>query len=171
MLPRARPPGKLRVLTFAVALALAPALSPTEGCGNPADGFTSGRALDPCGETWPVCNTVAGCILGGGNYVQGTFPGTFQYVVQTPGPATVAVNVFLQNVTGAGTNTTIDWWETGCGSSFPQTVAGSVFVGETQQAGMFTRSQALTGTGDHLVTIQSDATASFLLDVTVTTTN
>ena len=140
-------------------------------CDSPADSFEAGRAQDPCSDSWPVCNTVAGCILSGTNYVGGNFPGTFQYIVETPGPASVAVNVFLSNVTGAGSNTTIDWWETGCTSSFPTTVTGKVFVGETQNLGVFTRSQQLTGVGDHLVTIQSDATASFLLEVDVTPTD
>ena len=160
MLPSTLRSRKPLALALAALLGLA--------CNGPVDSFTSGRVLDPCGETWPVCNTVAGCILSDANYVQGTFPGTFQYVVQAPGPATVSVNVFLENVTGAGTTTTLDWWETGCTSSFPTTVQGSVFVGETQELGVFTRSQDLSGEGDHLVTIQSDATASFLLSVVVT---
>ncbi len=154
---------KRLVVLLAAALGVA--------CGSPVDSFTAGRIQDPCSGDWPVCNSVAGCILSDVNYVQGTFPGTFQYVVQTPGPATVTVDVFLQNVTGAGTNTTIDWWETGCTSSFPQTVTGNVFVGETQNLGIFTRQQGLTGKGDHLVTISSDATASFLLAVSVTPTD
>ncbi|MHB8417919.1 MAG: hypothetical protein ACYDCL_07575 [Myxococcales bacterium] len=163
MLSSSALPRKRLALPLAVGLGLA--------CGGPADSFTSGRAEDPCSETWPVCNTVAGCILGDSNYVQGTFPGTYQYVVETAGPATVTVNVFLQSVTGGGSTTTIDWWETGCTSSFPTTVEGKVFVGESQTLGVFTRQQSLTGVGDHLVTIQSDATASFLLDVSVAATN
>jgi hypothetical protein len=139
-------------------------------CGSPQDSFESGRIQDPCSQTWPVCNTVAGCILGETNFVGGNFPGSFTYIVNTPGPSTISVNIFLTSVTAAGTTTTLTWYETGCTSQFPLAVPGNVFVGETQNLGVFTRSQAVVGAGDHELTIVSDATASFLLSVAIVST-
>ncbi len=158
-----RPPSRKRLVA---AIALAAAFS----CTSPRDSFTSGRIQDPCSQTWPVCNTVAGCILGETNYVGGNFPGSFTFIVTTQAPSTISVNVYLQTVTAAGTTTTITWFETGCSASFPQTFPGNVFVGETQDQGVFTASQAVVGIGDHEVTIVSDATASFLLSVDIVPT-
>jgi hypothetical protein len=151
-------------------LAAATVLAVVFSCGSPEGNFTSGRIEDPCAGTWPVCNTVAGCILGETNYAGGNFPGSFTFIVSTLAPSTISVNVFLQNVTGAGSTTTITWFETGCTASFPQQTLGSVFVGESQQQGFFTASQAVVGVGDHEITIVSDATASFLFSVNVVPT-
>jgi len=151
-------------------LAAAIALAVVFSCGSPQDSFTSGRIQDPCSQTWPVCNTVAGCILGETNFVGGNFPGSFTFIVSTPAPSTITVNIYLQTVTAAGTTTTITWFETGCTSSFPQTFPGNVFVGESQDQGVFNASQAVVGVGDHQLTVISDATASFLLSVDIVPT-
>lgn len=160
-------PGSLRQRTrirppLAIALLLA------SGCGSPKDAFIAGRALDPCGGSWPVCNTVVGCPLAAGSYAAGSLPTTVGYLVQTSGPATVAVHIYIDQVTAAGSQTLLTWFETGCSSRFQTQVTGADFVGESQQQGDFVRSQELAGAGDHLIQLQSDATAHYLIKVDVT---
>ncbi|MHB1845034.1 MAG: hypothetical protein ACYCWW_09400 [Deltaproteobacteria bacterium] len=162
MLASARPPSK-RFLALALCAA-------ATSCGSPKDAWIAGRILDPCGGSWPVCNTVVGCPLDSSSYAEGKFPGTAQYLVQTPGPATVTIHLFLDEVTAAGSEATLTWFETGCTSRFQTQVTGAVFVGESQNLGEFQRSEQLAGAGDHLIQIQSDATASYSVKVDIVPT-
>jgi hypothetical protein len=137
-------------------------------CANLVDDFTSGRALDPCsGSNYGLCNTVAGCILDNTNYIRGHFPGQERVLVRTTGPAAVEVHFLLENVTAAGMQTLITWYEPGCSSPFQQSITGDVFVGEAEKTGEFTRSQDLLAAGDHEVSYQSDSNCDYYFKVVV----
>jgi len=138
------------------------------GCTSAEGDFTSGRAEDPCNQAFAACNGTVGCILGNDSYTSGSFPGSGRFLVETSGPSTVEVHFFLENPTGAGTQTVITWFESGCTSSFQQPFTGKVFVNEAEASnGEFVASQQLSAPGDHLITYTSDVTSSFLVKVVV----
>lgn len=150
-----------------VALGWLVVLALGAGCGNRKEQFTEGRALDACSEGWPVCDRIAGCLIGDQSYVEGRFPGSGQFVVRVPEPSVVRVSIFIDNIGAAGDQTIISWFEEGCRARIRQAADGRSFVGEANEAGAFTREADLTGVGDHLIEFQSDAQADYALKVDV----
>jgi hypothetical protein len=138
------------------------------GCSNPKDEFIGARVLDACNQTWPVCGSIAGCLIGSQSYVEGGMPGKQQVVVQLSEPSVVRVRVFVEEISSQGNQTTIDFFEDGCRSRVQETVTGKQFADEARQMGEFTRAADLTGIGDHLIEFTSDAQAHYLLQVEVT---
>jgi hypothetical protein len=142
------------------------------GCSSAEGDFTSGLVEDPCDQFYPACNSSVGCILTNTSYTTGSFPGTGSFLIETSGPSTVQVHFFLLNPTGAGSETTITWFESGCTSSFQQSFTGKVLVAEAEAAnGEFTASQQLSAPGDHLITYSSDTTSQFLVKVVIIPTS
>jgi len=123
--------------------------------------------LDPCNESWPVCTTQVGCILGPESYAEGTFPRTFGFIVQLQEPSTVNLSLFVDNPTAAGMLTAETFNETGCTSHVEVDTTGQVFVTESQTQGIFTRSADLADIGDHLIQVTSDARAAYLVKVDI----
>lgn len=149
-----------------VAAALA-VLALAVGCGDPRDQFLAGRVMDPCDSQWPVCDRIAGCLIGERSYLEGRFPGEGRVAVQLFEPSTVKVSLFLEEVTGAGEETVIHFYEEGCRTRVREAVSGRSLVGEAEQVGFFSREADLTGEGDHLIELTSDARARYLLKVEV----
>lgn len=150
------------------------ALLACSACHNGVEAdFIGNRIPDSCGANWPVCDTFAGCRLDDGSYVSGNLPGSSKFIVHTTGPATITVDLLVENAQAQGTSTAITWFEPGCGVQYRQAVDGRTFFSESQnEAGApFTRSQDVSQAGDHLVLIDSDATATYLLRVTVAEQN
>lgn len=144
------------------------------GCHNGIESdFIGNRIPDQCGANWPVCDTFAGCRLDNGSYVSGNLPGSRKFIVHTVGQATITVDLLVENAQAQGTSTAITWFEPGCGVQYRQAADGKTFFAESQnEAGTpFTRSQDVSQPGDHLVLIDSDATASYLLRITVAEKN
>jgi hypothetical protein len=137
------------------------------GCGGRKAEFVENRALQTCNETWPVCNDVAGCLLGPTTYSEGRLPGDVKLMVRLEEPSLVRLSLLLENATGAGTETTIYWYEDGCRSREPMVIGGREFLGEAEQLGFLFRETTLTGVGDHLIRIASDATADYTLKLDV----
>lgn len=140
------------------------------GCASPRDEFIGNRALDACSDAWPVCSTVVGCLLGAQSYVEGRFPGDARFIIQVAEPSNVYVSVYLENVSAAGQETAISWYEDRCRSRIREAVDGETFVGEAERVGSFLRVARVTGLGDHLIEIHSDAEADFLGKVDVVPT-
>ncbi len=136
-------------------------------CGGGKEEFVSGRALDKCDGAWPVCDRVAGCILGAQSYVEGRFPGGRAIAVRLFEPSTVRLSFFLENVGAAGDETAINFFEDRCRARIRQTISGRSFVGEFTQRGVVSREVDLTGEGDHLIELESDARASYTAKVDV----
>jgi hypothetical protein len=130
--------------------------------------FIFGRVADRCDTEWPICDTIAGCLLGDSSYIEGKFPTTGKVGVQIFEPSTVTVSFFLENVAGAGVETDLDFFEDRCRSRTRVAVEGRTFVGEQETAGLVQRSVDLSGIGDHLIEYTSDARLSFLMKIDVT---
>jgi hypothetical protein len=138
------------------------------GCLDEKGQFIFGRVVDKCDTTWPVCDTIAGCLLGDSSYIEGKMPTMDRVAVQLFEPSTVTVSFFLENVAGSGVETDIYFNEDRCRSKIPITVLGRDFVGEAQNnGGVVSRSADLSGVGDHLIEFQSDARLDFLLKIDV----
>jgi hypothetical protein len=150
------------------AAALALSLLALAGCPDPADQFIAGRLLDRCNGTWPVCTTIAGCVVNNTIYLEGTLPGTRRMIVRTRGQATIKVSLYLKSEGATGTNALIEWNETNCGTVASASVGGPDFFREFDAEGVFSRTQNVSQEGDHLITFSSDATADYYVKLDVT---
>ena len=157
---RLKPASVLAPFLFGLLFVLA------EGCGAKQQ-FIEGRVLDTCDRNWPICDQVAGCLLGGQSYIEGRLPGTTRLSVQLAEPSTVRVHIFLDSVTAAGQETALSFYETGCINRTRQSVTGQAFVGESSQIGEFIREADLSAVGDHLISLTSDAEARFTLKLDI----
>jgi hypothetical protein len=140
------------------------------GCSGGKGQFVEGRVLDRCGETWPVCSQIAGCLLGGESYLEGRLPGEVRFIVQVPEPSKVRVSLYIEDASAAGEETALHFYEDRCRSRVREAVSGRAFLGEAEQFGEFTREALLTGLGDHLVELISDAQVRYALKVEVNPT-
>jgi hypothetical protein len=136
------------------------------GCDRKSQ-FLEGRVKDPCDRNWPICNEIAGCLLGTPSYIEGRFPGTGKFIVQLAEPSTVRVHIFIEDVRAVGEETSISFFESGCVHRDRQAASGRVFVGETDQLGEFVRQADLLDVGDHLVSFTSDTDCRYTLKVDV----
>ena len=123
-----------------------------------------------CNESWPVCNQIAGCLLGTQSYVKGRIPASTRTIIHLDEPSTVAVSLFLDSVGSSGTQTTLVFYEGSCRGRTPVVVTGVEFTQEVEKLGAFARSADLTELGDHLIEFSSDAQAEYLLKIDVTPT-
>ena len=140
----------------------------TPGCGDRRSDFLGARVEDRCDESWPICDTVAGCILGHESYRSGRFPGHGRFIVRLAEPSLVRVSFFLENVGASGERTIITWHEEACRARIREEVSGRTFVGEAQRYESVSREAELDGVGDHLIEFESDAQAEYLVKVDVT---
>ncbi len=152
--------------TQAVLLALL-VLGVALGCGGTRTDFIGSRAKDACDAEWPVCSRVAGCILGAESYMEGRLPGTVQFIVQLKEPSTVRVRLFLADVVAAGEETVMTFHEEGCRARIRAPASGRTVLDFAEKAGEFSREAELTGVGDHLVELESDLQARYVLKVEV----
>jgi hypothetical protein len=151
-----------------VKFALLASLCLLFACGDAQSNFIGSRLLDACNGNWPVCTLEAGCVVGNGQYVTGVFPGTLRMVTQIQAPTTVEIDIFLTTEGAVGTTTTLTWFETGCGSDYTDAVAGKDLFAQFDASGVFTASEQLVEPGDHLIEVDSDATADYDLKLVLT---
>jgi hypothetical protein len=137
------------------------------GCGGAREQFLGARVADRCDGEWPVCRTIAGCILGDRSYVEGRFPGSNRVVVQLFEPSTVTLSLFLAEVAGTGDETRISFFETECRDRVRRTLSGRALVGEAETRGWVSREADLSDVGDHLLEFESDARARYFAKVDV----
>jgi hypothetical protein len=141
------------------------------GCGIAAGAegnFTSGLSHDRCDGTFPVCQTTAGCTLGVGRYLDGTFPGTRQFIVPAPADSILNVRLFFKSETATGIDTEIFWNEPGCFDTYQYQSNGADIFEEAGNSQIFERQQQIFLDGDHLVEVISDSVAAYDLVVEVT---
>ncbi len=139
----------------------------SSACGGAEAQFIGTRILDACAGQWNVCDTTAGCILGDRSYVAGRFPGANKVVVSIFEPSQVTVSFSLSETAGAGAQTVINFYEPACASRTRVAMTGTAFVAEAQQNGFVTRHADLSGLGDHLIEVESDARTKYLLKLDV----
>ncbi len=137
------------------------------GCGGKREAFLGTRVADSCSAQWPVCDKIAGCLLGDSNYIEGRFPGTRLIGVQVFEPSTVRVSFQLESVAGAGEETAINFFEDRCRARTRIAISGRSFVGENDTVGFVKREAELSGVGDHLIEFSSDVRAQYILKVDV----
>lgn len=122
---------------------------------------------DKCDQSWPICDTFSGCLLGPQSYVEGRFPNRGKFAVQVPEPSVVRVHVFLEDIGAAGEQTSFIFYEDRCRSKTRIDATGKAFVAESQRSGEFVREADLLGEGDHLIEFESDAQARYTLKIEV----
>ncbi|HEY8207112.1 MAG TPA: hypothetical protein VIG99_06515 [Myxococcaceae bacterium] len=138
------------------------------GCGGTKEDFIGFRSRDACDQTWPVCDRVVGCIIGGQTYMTGRFPAQGQFLVRLVEPSKVTVGIFVEGVAGTGTNDAyIHWWEDGCVKRIRESLPATAFVAELERSGTFIRSADLVGVGDHLIEFSADAQATYYVKAEV----
>ncbi len=142
------------------------------GCnfGLGAEGnFKGGLSKDRCDGTFPICQTTAGCTMGTGRYIEGTFPGSRQFIVPAPEEALITVHVFFRSQIATGIDTEILWNEPGCFDTYQYLSEGRDIFLEAGNDKVFSQSQQVFLEGDHLVEVFSDAVADYLIKVEVDT--
>ncbi|MBS1149918.1 MAG: hypothetical protein H6Q89_1616 [Myxococcaceae bacterium] len=136
-------------------------------CGGKREAFLGTRVEDSCGAQWPICDKIAGCLLGDSNYLEGRFPGSRLVGIQVFEPSTVRMSFQLENVGAAGTETALNFFEDRCRARTRVTISGRSFVGENDTVGFVKREAELSGVGDHLIEFSSDVRATYLLKIDV----
>ncbi len=129
--------------------------------------FTSGRTVERCEGTFPVCETTAGCVLGAGRYLEGRFPGQRQVIVPAPADSLIHLELFFTDQTAAGVDTEVRWHEPGCFETYRWSSEGRdifLLAGQNQVLSVFER---VFEPGDHLVEVFSDSVSEYLLRVRV----
>ncbi|HLM42365.1 MAG TPA: hypothetical protein VK458_00800 [Myxococcaceae bacterium] len=137
------------------------------GCGGSRSEFIGARVMDTCDAAWPVCGTMAGCILGPESYTEGRFPGRGRFIVQVPEASTVRVRFFLEDVVAAGEETVVTFHEEGCRARTRQAITGRAALELVEKQGELSREADLTGVGDHLIELSSDMQARYVMKVEV----
>ncbi len=138
------------------------------GCGLSSEGtFTSGLSRDRCDDTYPICSQTAGCVLGAGKYLEGSFPGTRQFIVTAPEESVITVSLFFRSQVAVGVDTGITWHEPGCFDSYEYRSGGEDIFLEAGGSRVMSRSQQVFLDGDHLIEVFSDAIADYVLKVEV----
>ena len=137
------------------------------GCSSARDDFIGARVKDACNGSWPACKQIASCYIGDESYIEGRFPGDGRVIVLLAQPSAVKVSFFFDNISAVGTETSIVWYETGCTASSRDDVEGQTVATESNQTGVFERSQDLKEQGEHLISFKSDLEATYLMKVEV----
>lgn len=138
------------------------------GCGLSGLGnFTDGRDLDRCEDTFPVCQTTAGCLLSESKYIDGSFPGQRQVIVKAPAEAIIHVEVFFVDQTAAGVDTEIRWHEPACFDTYIWNSEGRDVFLLAGSSLTLSVSQQVFEDGDHLIEIFSDAVADYRLRIRI----
>jgi hypothetical protein len=159
------PPLRSEPLVTSIAALLAWAF--LAGCAGRRETFLEGRVEDRCDQSWPVCDRVAGCLLGPESYLSGGFPGNGRFIVRLAEPSTVRVTFFLEEVSSVGTEAVITFYEEGCRARIREPITGKAFVTESQRFDGVARQAELVGEGDHLIEFEADAEARYLVKVDV----
>lgn len=129
--------------------------------------FIGTRIDDACDGEWNVCSTTVGCFLGDRSYIEGRFPGQNKVAIKVFEPSTVTVSFFLSETAGAGEETVLNFYEDRCRARVRIPVSGKTFVGESEKKGWVSREADLSGIGDHLIEVESDARTKYLMKIDV----
>ena len=154
-------PGRLRL----VALALV-GVAALMGC-DARDVFVGDRDRDECNGNWPVCTFRAGCNLNDREYMEGSFPGSRRFIVETNGEAIIRVVILNLSQISPGADTEIHWYEPGCFERYSYNSDGADLFREAGKTGILEREREVFLAGDHLIEVFSDAVADFLLKVEI----
>jgi hypothetical protein len=138
------------------------------GCGGEASAFIQGAVLEPCVTNVPVCQQTAGCIMGEGKYIEGDFPGGFNFVVTTPQETEITVELLFSERKHPGEELIIIWYEVGCHESLKYSSLGKDIFQEAGADLTLSQTKRVTRPGDHLVDVTSDAITHYYARVVIT---
>jgi hypothetical protein len=133
------------------------------GCGSSVGGFTGARTLSACDNNYLVCNTSAGCALTESDYIEGKLPGLRRVIFRNDAPGPVRVGLLFTQELSPGKMTIIEWNEVGCTSQQSFSSMGRDIFQLAGDAQQLVAEQPLTTVGDHLIVLDSDATAQYQL--------
>lgn len=137
------------------------------GCDAGLGNFTDGRTLIRCEDTFPVCQTTAGCVLGERQYLEGRFPGQRQFIVQAPADSLIGVELFFVEQTASGLETEIRWNEPGCFDFQIWNSEGQDIFRLAGQDNVLSQTRQVFESGDHLIEVFSDAVIDYRLRITI----
>jgi len=136
------------------------------GCSQSArEAFTEGRSQNRCVEVFPACGGSAGCVLADDQYLEGSFPSTRRFLVETEGPAGITVELLLTSRGSSGVDTRIFWYEPNCVDRREWASDGVDLFREAGDDRIIARTGSVTEFGEHLIEVRSDAFADYLLGV------
>lgn len=137
------------------------------GCGGVREQFLGTRVKETCNGTWPVCDRIAGCLVGDSSYLEGKFPNQGKVGFHVFETSKVTVSLLLEDVSAAGEETVFSFWESSCRSRIRVAVTGRELLGESERQGFVKREVELSGDADHLLEFNSDAQGRYLLKLDV----
>ena len=136
------------------------------GCGLGGN-FSDGLDLERCEDTFPVCQTSAGCVLTENEYLEGRFPGQKQVIVSAPTESVIHVEVFFLEQTASGLDTEIRWNEPGCFETYRWTNDGRDVFQLAGSSRVLSQSRQVFEDGDHLIEVFSDAVADYQMKIRI----
>jgi len=122
---------------------------------------------------WHVCKgKSAGCILDEYHFLKGMFPGERKFLVETSrGDWKIKILFYLVEMVSPGKETEVIWYEPGCTDEYRFQLSKYKLTGDLfEQAGrdqIFEVEQKVTESGDHLISVWSDAICSYLLKIEI----
>ncbi|HEY4221057.1 MAG TPA: hypothetical protein VGO62_06935 [Myxococcota bacterium] len=132
--------------------------------------FIDKATLSQCDDEIPVCQTTAGCkMVEEDSYLEGSFPGQRLFIVPTLGESVIRVKLFWRKQLGPGADTDITWFEPACVDDYAFESQGADIFRDSNSQGIFVKEERVFRAGDHLVKIQSDSVADYLLRTEVLT--
>ena len=149
-----------RAATLATTLL---ALSLVMSCG-----VTAGDSQNVCTQDIPApCGAIAHCVLADDQYLQGTFPGSQTFVINTEEPEMVVFSFEFTNRISAGTTLTLTSAEPDCCEQSTYMSSGDIFQ-LAGPSGILSFPITMTQAGDHLVQFNSDSYCSYQLSYQAT---
>jgi hypothetical protein len=136
-------------------------------CESGEEAFVDDRLLMPCQEAYYICNRPAGCVIDKDHYVEGVFPGTRRMVVRTERrDVRLDVKLYISFMEAPGTEIFVQAWEPDCTLDTINARDHRVDVDIFEEAGddrTLGFSLNVAEKGEHLLDINSDASAEYLL--------
>jgi hypothetical protein len=138
------------------------------GCAQSAsDAFIGDRTIDLCLDVLPACEGTVGCVLDEDEYLEGGFPSTRRFLVDTESAAEITVSILFASRGSAGADTRIRWYEPNCADRDEWASQGIDVFREAGDDRVLSRTGRVSEFGEHLVEIRSDAFADYLVKVDV----
>lgn len=139
-------------------------------CGDGSDVFIGNRIRNLCLEAYPTCGTTAGCRLGPDQYVVGTFPGARRVVVPSQQDTTeLEVRLYLQESIAPGSELQVQARDADCSLDLDKGRFDDEEYDLIEAAGndglLRLDPLVVSGPGEHLVEIFSDARVRYLMIV------
>lgn len=154
-------PRRRAVEMFSVVVMFSVVAGACDGFGD----FVGDRMLLRCQDTFPVCQTTAGCVVNEDQYLEGSFPGQRSFIVQAPADSVIVVEMLLTDQTASGFDTEIRWNEPGCFDFQTWNSFGQDIFLLAGQNNILSEGRQIFESGDHLIEVFSDAVVEYQLRI------